>query len=338
MKVLLYQKGEKTLSKSGIGRAMAHQVRALTLAGIDFTTDEKEDYDIAHINTFDFGARSMANKAHKDGKRVVYHAHSTEEDFRNSFIFSNALSPIFKKHIISSYELGDYILTPTPYSKSILEGYGITKPIFAVSNGIDLSRFEKDNEKEQKFIDYFDIKESEKIIVSVGLYFERKGLPDFMEVARLLPEYKFIWFGHTPLASVTAAIREAIKEKPDNVILPGYISGDIIEGAYTYADAFFFPSHEETEGIVVLEALASKCQVIVRDIGVYDPWLIDGVNCYKGNNVGEFTSLISNCVEGVLKPTTDSGYLTAEERSIEAIGSQLKSIYTELMEEEIYEI
>lgn len=338
MKILLYQKGEKTLSKSGIGRAMEHQVRALTLAGVDFTTDEKEDYDIVHINTFDFGARAMANKARKEGKRVVYHAHSTEEDFRNSFVFSNALSPLFKKHIISSYELGDYILTPTPYSKSILEGYGITKPIFAVSNGIDLNRFQKDESKEAKFLEYFDIKEDEKIIVSVGLYFERKGLPDFMEVARLLPEYKFIWFGHTPLASVPASIREAIKEKPDNVILPGYISGDIIEGAYTYADAFFFPSYEETEGIVVLEALASKCQVIVRDIGVYDPWLVDGENCYKGNSIGEFTSLISNCIEGVLKPTTEAGYITAKDRSIEAIGKQLKEIYTNLLSEEIYEI
>lgn len=338
MKILLYQKGEKTLSKSGIGRAMEHQVRALTLANVDFTTDEKEDYDIVHINTFDFGARSMANKALKENKRVVYHAHSTEEDFRNSFVFSNALSPIFKRHIISSYELGHYIITPTPYSKSILEGYGITNPIFAVSNGIDLDRFKKDESKEQLFREHFNLSKDAKVVVSVGLYFERKGLPDFMEVARMLPEYTFIWFGHTPLASVPSAIREAIKEKPDNVVLPGYISGDIIEGAYTSANAFFFPSYEETEGIVVLEALASRCQVIVRDIGVYDPWLVDKVNCYKGNSVGEFAALISNCVEGVLEPTVEEGYLTAKNRSIEAIGFRLKSIYEQLMEENIYEI
>lgn len=338
MKILLYQKGEKTLSKSGIGRAMEHQVRALTLANVDFTTDEKDDYDIVHINTIDFGARAMANRALKDGKRVVYHAHSTEEDFRNSFIFSNTLSPLFKKHIISSYELGHYILTPTPYSKSILEGYGITKPIYAVSNGIDLERFKANPEKELKFREYFNLDENQKIIVSVGLYFERKGLPDFMDVARLMPEYTFIWFGHTPLASVTSTIREAIKDKPDNVILPGYISGDIIEGAYTSANAFFFPSYEETEGIVVLEALASKCQVIVRDIGVYDPWLVDSLNCYKGNSVGEFAALISNCVEGVLSSTVEEGYKTASDRSIEAIGNQLKNIYEQLMEEDIYEI
>ena len=54
-------------------------------------------------------------------------------------------------------------------------------------------------------------------------------------------------------------IKKAIKSKPNNVIMPGYIAGDIIEGAYASADVFFFPTYEETEGIVVLEALASKC-------------------------------------------------------------------------------
>ena len=32
---------------------------------------------------------------------------------------------------------------------------------------------------------------------------------------------------------------------------------------------FFFPSREETEGIVVLEALASHQHVVLRDIPVY---------------------------------------------------------------------
>lgn len=339
MKVLLYQKGEKTLSKSGIGRAMKHQVRALTSAGVLFTTDEKDDdYDIVHINTVDLGARSMATKASREGKKVVYHAHSTEEDFRNSFIFSNQISPLFKMHIISSYELGDYILTPTPYSKRILESYGIEKPIQSISNGIDLDRFKYDQHKVDKFRDYFELDHDQKVVVSVGLYFERKGLPDFMEVARALPEYTFIWFGYTPLASVTSKIREAIKEKPDNVILPGYIKGDIIEGAYASADVFLFPSYEETEGIVVLEALAARCQTLVRDIGVYDPWLVHAENCYKGQSTADFIFLVKACINQELPPTVEEGYKTAEHRSIEEIGIQLKDVYERVMKGDYDEV
>ncbi len=65
-----------------------------------------------------------------------------------------------------------------------------------------------------------------------------------------------------------------------NVLFPGYIKGDIIEGAYSAADLFFFPSYEETEGIVVLEALASRQNVLVRDIPVYKGWLSNGRNAY----------------------------------------------------------
>ena len=106
----------------------------------------------------------------------------------------------------------------------------------------------------------------------------------------------------------------------------------ILEGAYSDADCFFFPSYEETEGIVVLEALASKCQVVVRDIGVFDPWLQDGINCYKGHNNEEFASIIEGCLEKTKPSTTEAGYLTAQQRSIEAVGQQLKQVYESVMQ------
>ena len=39
MKVLLYLEGKSVLEKSGIGRALHHQMHALDLAGIPYTTD-----------------------------------------------------------------------------------------------------------------------------------------------------------------------------------------------------------------------------------------------------------------------------------------------------------
>ena len=109
--------------------------------------------------------------------------------------------------------------------------------------------------------------------------------------------------------------------------MPGYVKGPIIEGAYLASNCFFFPSFEETEGIVVLEALASKQQLIVRDIGAFDPWLVDRVNCYKGHSIDEFVYLVDEYIKGNLKSTIDKGYETAKERSIEKIGLELKEVY-----------
>ncbi|NLC96462.1 MAG: glycosyltransferase family 4 protein [Erysipelotrichaceae bacterium] len=332
MKVLLYFESEELIQTSGIGRAFKHQQKALESANVEYITDPwSEDYDILHINTYGFNSDAIINKARSMNKKIIYHAHSTEEDFKNSFILSNQIAPLFKKHIVSLYNKADAIITPTPYSKMLLESYGITLPIYSISNGIDLNRFVYDEEKVKAYRKYFSLKEDDKVIMSVGLYFERKGILDFIEVAKMLPEYKFIWFGDTPLLSIPKKIRDAIENIPNNVILPGYVKGPIIEGAYLDADCFFFPSNEETEGIVVLEALASKQQVLVRDIGVFDPWLVDKENCYKGNDNLEFVSLIRKIINKEIKHTGEAGKLVAESRSIEAVGEMLKHVYNEVL-------
>ena len=101
MKVLLYTEGYRLINKSGLGKAIDHQKKALEYAGVNYTTDEKdEDYDILHINTYFPGSYLMAKKAKKAGKKVVYHAHSTEEDFKDGFIFSRQISSQFKKWLI----------------------------------------------------------------------------------------------------------------------------------------------------------------------------------------------------------------------------------------------
>ena len=333
MKVLIYFEGQQLLSKSGIGRAFDHQKKALESAGVPYSTDENElDFDILHINTYGLNSQRMVRRAKRADKKVIYHAHSTEEDFRNSFIGSNQVSAIYKKHLVRLYSSADFIITPTLYSKKVIEGYGIEQPIEAISNGIDLTRFNRNVEKEKQFRDYFQLPLDKKVIISVGLYFERKGLVDFVEVARRFPEYTFIWFGHTPLYTIPKKIRAIIQgDHPDNVIFPGYIKGDIIEGAYTNADLFFFPSYEETEGIVVLEALASRQHVLVREIPVYDGWLVPGENAYMGRMNEDFCNQIEQIIEKKAIDLRENGWQTAQGKSIQAIGQQLKSVYEKVL-------
>ena len=114
---------------------------------------------------------------------MVYFAHSTEEDFRNSFLFSNLVSPLFKKWIIKCYSLGDIILTPTEYSKKLLEAYGFKQKIYAVSNGIEINKFKKDTKLGQEFRKKYNYTKEDKVIIGIGLYIERKGILDFVALA-----------------------------------------------------------------------------------------------------------------------------------------------------------
>ena len=161
MKILLYFEGENLIKVSGIGRAFEHQKRALASQGIEYTTDPWDnDYDILHINTYGANSESIIRHARGEGKKVIYHAHSTEEDFRDSFFLSNQIAPLYRTWLINLYNKADAIITPTPYSKSLLENYGITLPIYPVSNGIDPERYKKDQEKIKAFRKYFSLRSS----------------------------------------------------------------------------------------------------------------------------------------------------------------------------------
>ena len=277
----------------------------------------------------------MGKKAKKLGKKVIYHAHSTEEDFRNSFLLSNQVAPLFKSWLKTCYSSADLILTPTPYSKRLLEAYDLGKEIIAISNGIELDFFKKDEELGKRFREEFNFSKDDKIVMAVGLYIERKGILDFVELAKSMPEYKFIWFGFTNLNLVPMKIREAVETKLDNLYFPGYVPREILRGAYSGADLFFFPTQEETEGIVLLEALASKIPVLTRDIPIYEGWFVDGVNIYKGKNNAEFKEKIVGILEGRLPDLTEEGYKVAKERDIKQIGIQLKAIYEKVLNEEV---
>lgn len=337
MKVLLYTENEKMIGKSGLGKAIKHQMKALEDNGVEYTTNPKDDYDIVHINFYGPKSYLLAKKAKKLGKKVVYHAHSTEEDFRNSFILSNQVAPLFKKWLINCYTLGDVILTPTPYSKKLLKNYGIKNPIIDISNGININFFEKNEELGKKFRKNFGYKKSDKIIMGVGLYIERKGILDFVELAKRLPEYKFIWFGYSPLAASPAKIREAVNTKLDNLVFAGYVEPEVLRGAYSGCNLYLFPTLEETEGIPIMEACAAKIPALIRDIPVFGEWLIDGVNVHKAKDIDEFETKIKGILQGKLSSVTEEGYKVALSRDIKKVGKKLISVYESVMEGEVHE-
>ena len=331
MKILLYSGHLRLVEKSGVGRAIYHQQEALKVNEVSYTTDKKEEYDIIHINTIFLSSFFMALVAKAKGKKIVYHAHSTEEDFRNSFLCSNLLAPLYKKWIIKCYNSGDLIVTPTLYSKNLLEGYGLKKPIVSISNGIDLEYYKRNEGDRSKFREKYHLREEDKVVISAGLYIERKGILDFVELAKTMPDYKFIWFGYTNLNTVSPRVKKAVNTKLPNLFFPGYVCREELREAYAGSDLFLFLTHEETEGIVLLEALAMKTPVLIRDIPIYEESLVDGRDVYKGKNLLQFQHNIQGIINGELPSLVEPGYKVVNERSIKAVGAQLKEEYAKMM-------
>jgi len=332
MKVLLYFESQDKIKKSGIGRALRHQITALKSAGVEYTLDPKDDFDLAHINTYFPKSKALVKRLKKKNIPMIIHGHSTIEDFKNSFRCWPLIAKVwYNPNLMWFYKRADKIITPTLYSKNVIDSYNLGTPTFHISNGIDPKEYELDQKKIDSFKEYFKIKEGQKVVIGVGFPFQRKGILDFFEIARRKPDITFIWFGFLQKILTQHKILKAIKNKPNNVILPGYIDNSIIKGAYRYAECLLFPSYEETEGIVVLEALASSCPVLIRDIGVYADWLKDGVDCYKAKTNEEFIQKLDTIINSDNSDLITNGYKLVEERTLELVGKQLKEAYLDLL-------
>ena len=332
MKVLLYTEGLKKIGKSGLGKAVKHQIRALEDNGIEYSLDPKDidTCDIVHINFYGIKSYRLAKKAHKLGKKVVYHAHSTEEDFKNSFILSNQVSKIFKWWISKCYRLGDVIITPTEYSKRLLEGYNLNKDIYAISNGLDTRFFERDNIWAREFRKYYHYKEYDKVIMGVGLYLKRKGILDFVELAKRMPEYKFIWFGYLDLKYVPKEIKDAVNTHLPNLKFAGYVEPIYLRKAYSGADLYLFPTLEETEGIPILEAMCECIPTLVRDIPVFEEYK-NNIDVYKAKDIDEFEVKIKDILDGSLPSLKDSGYKCAKAKDVKLVGKKLIDVYNKVL-------
>ena len=327
MSIYLYRGGEKLVGRSGVGQAIRHQAECLSRCGLPVTDRFAPDTDAVHINTVMPDAVVTALLARLRGRKVVWYGHSTMEDFRGSFRGSDLLAPLFRRWLTFCYGLGDVVLTPTPYSRRLLAGYGLRKPVYSLSNGVDVDFFHPDAAAKDTFRKRYHLGANEKTVISVGHTIARKGLPEFLELARRMPDVRFLWFGWTDPRLVPAAITRAIRNAPPNVLFPGFVDRERLREAYQGADVFAFLSHEETEGIVVLEALACGIPTVLRDIPVYDGWLEDRKTVYKASNPGEFQRIVMDLLAGTLPDLTAAGRQAAEERSLETVGERLKDIY-----------
>ena len=331
MKVLLYFENQEKIKTSGIGRALRHQIEALTSNGVEYTLDPKDTYDIAHINTYFPKAKSLLKKLKRKHIPVIVHGHSTIEDFRNSFRAWKLMALWFNPNLRWFYSHADHIITPSAYSKRLIDSYNLGVDVEFISNGIDPKLYEYNKDDVEAFKEFFKIKENEKVVIGVGFPFNRKGIKDFFEVASKMPDIKFIWFGALQRILTQHNVLRAIKNRPSNVLMPGYIDNRIIRGAYHYAECLFFPSYEETEGIVVLESLASNCVTLIRDIGVYEDWLEDGRDCYKGHNNEEFVEKIKYLMSHDNSKLKENGMKLVNERTLKQVGAELKAAYERVL-------
>ncbi len=334
MKVCLYLEAESVIARSGFRTAFAQQLRALQKTGLPVTTDPNDDFDILHLHWFGPLSLYYLKKAQQQGKRVITHAHSVGAyDLKDSFTLSNTLAPLYEKYLHYFYERSDAIFTPSEHAKQLLEDQGIRVPIYVVSNGVDLERFCFDAQQREQYRAQFGLKRF--TVFCAGNVIPRKGVVDFLAVARQLKKFDFIWFGHAwgRLLVSGSELNEALEARPANLLMPGFVED--ASGAYAAGDLLLYLSYGETHGLVLLEAAALERPIVLRDLPEYQSLgFEEGVNCLKGSTVEEFCCQVERLArDPELRRRLGRGARAlAEANALDRVGQRLQELYKKIFQ------
>ena len=162
------------------------------------------------------------------------------------------------------------IVSVSKYDQMNLIKEGIDKNVVTVYNGIKLlPSLPKDPFK--------DITSSgfHRKVLCIARLEPPKDVNLFIDVAKKLPDYAFIWIGNQ---------KEYTQDYPKNVFFYGNITN---AGAYCeFADLFFLPSNFEGLPIVILEALSFGTPVVASKVGGIHE-ILNGENGFAVDNNAE---------------------------------------------------
>ncbi|MEK7158173.1 MAG: glycosyltransferase family 4 protein [Patescibacteria group bacterium] len=335
MRVLFFQEWSKLTKISGIGTAYAHLTRAAQLVGITILKDveDLEKCDLVHLNFFGLQSRHLLRRAQAIGKKVIVHTHTTREDFLNSFRGSNLIAPLFRVYLASFYRRADALCSPSVYTKNLVASYGVTAPIYPISNGVDVAAYAPDSARRSAFRAQWGLSDDDVAVFCVGHVFLRKGVMDFLQAASALPHTHFFWVGknYPHLTMGQRKMNCLLKNPPANVHYLGYVKD--IRDVFSGADLFFFPSYGENQGIVLLEAMAAQRPIVARDLEAYHDFLVDGRTAILVSDNRQFVPTLQHMLvdSSLRKAFAESAFVAVQEHDLARIGQRLLEIYTKVV-------
>lgn len=307
---------------------------ALEIAQIDYTSDVlDDDYDIVHLISYD--DFDLQEDAIDNNKSVVVSALSCENDnYANYFQFDykdGQIKNVLSNKAIKFLNNANVVLVPTESAKRLLIKNDITSKIKVVLPGVNISRFDSNHDVEKElFYRYFREDKTKKLVVAIGNYDYLDGISAFINAAKNCPDAIFYFFGQaSSTLSVKNQIKQLEKNSPKNIHFKDVVPDDIYRSALMNASIFMVPCYHYCGVISLLEAMAAKCELIIREQEILDGFIIDGVSGHVAKFSETLVELCKECLAGKIKSTIPDAYQLAIDASLKNTSERLKSIYEE---------
>ncbi len=229
------------------------------------------------------------------------------------------------------------VIVPSAAMAEVVIGYGVRTPIEVIPTGIDMPS--PPVGRRAAFRALHGITPERPVLLYAGRLAPEKNLPFLLQVVAslrsVLPDILLLFAGDGPIrASLESQSRRY--GLSDSVRFLGYLDRDgALRDAYQAADLFVFSSLTETQGMVLLEALAARLPIVaIPALGVAD--LLASRQGSRGS-AADPDSFGAECLAILRDPAlrarlaTEAGQLAAR-WSREAMSQRLIEVYETLVD------
>ena len=253
--------------------------------------------DIMHIHTINpnYYLRMRYTKAVS-----VCYVHFLPHTLDGSIHLPKPIFNLFKKYVIRFYKKANYLVVVNPIFIKELEQYGITSSnVKYIPNYVSKEQFHSIKKSEINTLrETYQIDKDAFVVLGVGQVQTRKGVLDFVEIAKALPNVTFVWCGGFSFGRITDGydeLKKVLDNPPSNVKFLGIVPRKEMNNMYNIADMLFMPSYNELFPMSILEAVNSSKPLLLRDLELYEDILFSKYK--KGSNNQEFIEAIEQLKE-----------------------------------------
>ncbi|MDN2453786.1 glycosyltransferase family 4 protein [Lactobacillus sp. UCMA15818] len=297
LKIQMFSSATKVKGQ-GVGSAYTELIGLLRkkLSGkLEISINKFSKSDISHYHTIDplfFLTTFFPGR----GRKIGY-VHFLPETLEGSLKLPWIIKKVVYRYVIAFYRRMDHLVVVNPIFIKDLEKYGISKDkITYIPNFVSRDVFFSQNtEGKIKIRERLGIAQNKFVILGVGQVQERKGVPDFIELAKKLPEFQFVWVGGFSFGKITDGydeLKKVVDNPPKNLIFPGIVDRIQMNDYYNAADVFLLPSYNELFPMSILEAFSTGTPVVLRSLELYEV-ILKGYYL-SGKDVAEFEVILRN--------------------------------------------
>jgi len=298
-----------------------------------------EGCDLVHVQTPFVAHYAATRAARREGIPVLATYHTLFEEYLKHYAplvpapWLRALARSFSRRQCNAL---DAVIVPSVAIHERLASYGVKTPMHVLPTGIALPSGLNDGRR--SFRARFAVDEQRPVALFVGRVAHEKNIDFLINVIDLtrqsVPDILLLVAGEGP---ALPHLRRSVAERglQSHVQFIGYLEREVdLPACYAAADAFVFASRTETQGLVILEAMAAGLPVVaLAAMGTIDILGARRGALVPADNPAAFSLALADLLRDPLlrRRLASEGRSYAAEWSDDTLAGRLADLYRQIV-------